>query len=38
MKFVTYLRDEEPRSGLLEGETVFDLHALLRRLLHGGRK
>jgi 2-keto-4-pentenoate hydratase/2-oxohepta-3-ene-1,7-dioic acid hydratase in catechol pathway len=38
MKFVTYQADDGPRSGLLEGESVFDLYALHRRLLRGGRK
>jgi len=33
MKFVTYQSEEGPRSGLFEGETVYDLHALHRRLL-----
>lgn len=38
MKFVTYQSEDGPRSGLLEGETVFDLTALHRRLLRGARK
>jgi 2-keto-4-pentenoate hydratase/2-oxohepta-3-ene-1,7-dioic acid hydratase in catechol pathway len=37
MRFVTYQSEDGPRSGLLEGETVFDLHALHRRLLRAGR-
>ncbi|MGH7753123.1 MAG: fumarylacetoacetate hydrolase family protein [Gemmatimonadales bacterium] len=38
MKFVTYQSEDGPRSGLLEGETVFDLAALHRRLLRGSGK
>ncbi len=42
MKFVTYQSEEGPRSGVLEGEIVYDLHALHRRLLRaegkGGRE
>ncbi len=38
MKFVTYQTDGGARAGLLEGETVFDLHALYRRLPRKGQK